>query len=295
MKKKILCAALLCAVLFLTSAVAVSIRDNKSIEVTEHLTADGKLPASFEGFTIAQISDLHDESFGDGNETLLRLLSEAAPDLIAITGDISDGNRMEFEDALAFIPAVAEIAPCYFVPGNHESGIGENYRLLEDRMRECGVEILTDSYLYLSRGSDRIVLAGLQDPYFVSEHKVFGKKGYGVIREKLEKLALPREEYTILLSHRPEAFELYVEAGADLVLTGHTHGGQIRLPLIGGLVAPHQGLFPKYDAGMYEKDGTKMYISRGLGNSVVPLRVNDRPELAVFRLTAHTEKEADGQ
>ncbi|MBQ6019828.1 MAG: metallophosphoesterase [Clostridia bacterium] len=260
--------------------------------MTEHTAADASVPAAFDGFTIVQISDLHDESFGENNETLLRLLSEAKPDLIAITGDIADGNRMALEHALALIPEIVKVAPCYFAAGNHESGIGEdNYRLLEQTMNDAGVTILSDEYIYLSRGDGRIVLAGLQDPYFVSEHRVFGKKGYGVIREKLESLALPRDEYTVLLSHRPEVFELYVEYGVDLALTGHAHGGQIRLPLLGGLIAPHQGLFPKYDAGMYEKDGTQMYVNRGLGNSRLPLRINDRPEIAVIRLTNHTETE----
>ena len=286
-----------CAVIAVLAACALGLlllmlRDNKRIEVTRHTVADTAVPAAFEGLTIVQISDLHDETFGENNETLLSLIAGAQPDLIAVTGDIADGNRQDYENALALIPALTELAPCYYVAGNHEAGLLDTaFAQLETCMRECGVAVLSDSYVYLERGGERIVIAGLEDPYFVSEHRVFGKQGFAVIREKLEALALPEGEYVVLLSHRPEVFELYAEYGVGLALTGHAHGGQVRLPLIGGLIAPHQGLFPKYDAGMYEKDGTKMYVNRGLGNSRIPLRINDRPEIAVFYLTSQSETE----
>ena len=285
----ILTAVIATAVVLCLSLVMI-IRDNKRIEVTYHTVSASALPSEFNGFTIAQISDLHDATFGEGNETLLRLLSEAAPDIIAVTGDIGDSNRAEIEDALELIPELVKIAPCYFVAGNHEAGFSEeNYGKLMQCMNDAGVSVLNDEYTYITRGSAGIVLAGLQDPYFVSEHRVFGTDGFGVIRQKLAALELPEDAFTVLLSHRPEAFELYVESGVDLALTGHTHGGQVRLPWIGGLIAPHQGLFPKYDAGMYEKNSTRMYVNRGLGNSRVPLRINDRPEIAVFRLTNQSE------
>ena len=103
---------------------------------------------------------------------------------------------------------------------------------------------------------------------------------------KLEELHSEKDGFTILLSHRPELFDTYADQGMDLVLSGHAHGGQFRLPFIGGLVAPNQGLFPKYDAGIYTEDNTNMLVSRGVGNSILPFRINNRPEVILIELQA---------
>ena len=105
-----------------------------------------------------------------------------------------------------------------------------------------------------------------------------------MVRTKLNNLADTESSYIILLSHRPELFESYVSCNIDLVLSGHAHGGQFRLPFIGGLIAPDQGIFPKYDAGLFTNGSTNMIVSRGLGNSIIPIRFNNRPEVIVIEL-----------
>ncbi len=104
------------------------------------------------------------------------------------------------------------------------------------------------------------------------------------MQNKLSELMSDNDKYTLLLSHRPELFEVYVKCGADLVLSGHAHGGQFRLPFVGGLVAPNQGLFPEYDAGLYTEGNTNMVVSRGVGNSILPFRFNNRPEVILIEL-----------
>ena len=125
---------------------------------------------------------------------------------------------------------------------------------------------------------------GIEDPDF---YNVIGSEAEKeTARSNIEKLQYTEDDFSLLLSHRPELFDVYVEEEVDLVLTGHAHGGQFRLPVIGGLVAPNQGLFPKYDSGMFVEDDTHMIVSRGIGNSIIPLRINNPPEIVVVKLTA---------
>ena len=123
---------------------------------------------------------------------------------------------------------------------------------------------------------------GIDDPSFQEDY-LFGDSG-SVAQQAIENLQNESDGYTILLSHRPELFDLYVDTGMDLVFSGHTHGGQFRLPFIGGLVAPNQGFFPKYDAGRFSKGNTTMIVSRGVGNSIIPIRFYNRPEIVVTML-----------
>jgi len=239
-----------------------------------------KLPQAFDGFKIAQISDFHNARFGRDNSMLIGILEREKPDIIVITGDFVDINRLDIGIAVSFARQAVKIAPCYYVNGNHEAWIGEAYQELEEKLLECGVTILHDEMLFLERGSDQIQLIGVNDPDFL--YKV-NKDQYGIVDSKLKAMHLP-EGYKLLLSHRPELFGAYVDNGIDLALTGHAHGGQFRLPFIGGLIAPNQGLFPRYDAGLFVKDGSSMVVSRGIGNSVIPIRINNRPEIVIVNL-----------
>lgn len=240
---------------------------NTAIEVNEWIIESPEIPAGFDGFRIAQISDLHNAEFGEGNQKLLDLLESAEPDIIVITGDMIDSRNTDVEVALAFVEAALEIAPCYYVSGNHESRVPE-WEALRAGLIDAGVIVLEEEAVTLERGGDAVTLVGVQDPTF---HRNFDGELYG----------LAGEGYTILLSHRPEKLELYARFGFDLVFSGHAHGGQVRIPFVGGLVAPHQGFFPDYDSGLYQRNGTAMLVSRGLGNSIIPLRINNRPEIIV--------------
>jgi predicted MPP superfamily phosphohydrolase len=184
-----------------------------------------------------------------------------------------DSRNTDVEIALAFAAEAVRIAPCYYVTGNHEARIPAAFRELRQGLAELGVTVLQNESLLLERAGETITLIGVDDPQF---------RGSTMDR-KLAELVW-REDFTVLLSHRPELFETYVQSGADLVLSGHAHGGQFRLPFLGGVYAPDQGLFPAYDAGLFVEGDTQMVVSRGIGNSIFPLRFNNPPELILVTL-----------
>ena len=145
-----------------------------------------------------------------------------------------------------------------------------------------GIVVLVDERLEIQRLGEKIAVIGVNDPSFETNY-LFGDAA-AVLRLKLQEYK-NEDTYTVLLSHRPELLETYAQCGVDLVLSGHVHGGQVRIPFVGGLVAPNQGLFPKYDAGMFIKENTTMIVSRGIGNSIIPIRVNNRPEVILIELS----------
>lgn len=252
---------------------------NSSPAATQVTVASGALPEAFEGFKIAHVSDLHNAVFGRKNEKLLSLIRAAEPDIIAITGDLIDSRHTDIDSALAFVEAAAEIAPVYYVTGNHESRL--DFDEIEPRLIAAGARVLRNEAEDIGRGGERIRLAGIDDPSFIRTGETAEERAAA----ELEQLGDGGGTFTVLLAHRPELVEVYAEYGAGLVLSGHAHGGQVRLPLLGGLYAPGQGLLPEYDSGLYSLGETQMVVSRGLGNSVAPLRVNNRPELVIVTLS----------
>ena len=254
---------------------------NTALEINEYKIVSNSVPQNFHGFRIAQVSDLHNAEFGEGNSKLLELLSQTEPDIIVLTGDLIDSRQTDIKIALAFARKAMKIAPVYFVSGNHEARVSE-YEGLKMGLAEAGVIVLENQIVEITREGDSITLMGIDDPSF-QESYLFGD-AEGVTKQAIESLQRESDGYTILLSHRPELFDLYVETEMDLVFSGHAHGGQFRLPFIGGLVAPNQGFFPKYDAGLFSEENTTMIVSRGVGNSIVPLRFNNRPEIIVVML-----------
>lgn len=253
---------------------------NRAVMVHTISVTDQRLPQEFEGFRIAQISDLHNEVFGTGNGELLTLLAGTRPDIIIITGDLIDSRRTDVSAALEFVRGAVEIAPVYYVAGNHESRIPEEFWMLERCMENLGVSVLRGERTLLTREGAAIALIGVDDPTFQDKDSA---NWPGMVEEELGKL---REEglYSILLIHRPELLETYARAGMNLVFSGHAHGGQVRIPFVGGVIAPNQGFFPQYDGGLYTMGDTQLVVSRGLGNSLCPLRVNNRPEIVLAEL-----------
>lgn len=266
-KKKLVCIA--AAFLF---ALWV-IWGNFALEVNEYVIRSEHVPDAFSGFRIVQVSDLHNAQFGEGNSKLLSLIEGAGPDIIVITGDLVDSRNTDIETALEFARAAVKIAPVYYVTGNHEARIRKFTQLIKG-LEQAGVTVLRNEKLRLERAGETITLMGVDDPSFQLRS----------MDAVLEGLAEGSDGFTVLLSHRPELFDIYVERGVDLVFTGHAHGGQFRLPFVGGLAAPNQGLFPEYDAGLYRSGTTNMLVSRGIGNSIIPVRFNNRPELILVEL-----------
>lgn len=272
----------------LTAAIAVLIYlllwiiwSNQALEVHEFQINSDQIPESFTGFRIAQVSDLHNAEFGEGNSNLIELLAQTNPDIIVLTGDLIDSRRTDVKIALDFARQALAIAPVYYVSGNHEARVSE-YWELKTGLTEIGVVILENDRIELARAGEQITLMGIQDPSF-RESYLYGDSE-SIVMQAINALQNESDGYTILLSHRPERFETYVDAGVDLVFSGHAHGGQFRLPFIGGVVAPNQGLFPEYDAGLFSKENTNMIVSRGVGNSIIPIRFNNRPEIVVVTL-----------
>ena len=273
--------AVVAAILF--ALIAWIIWGNTALELNTYTISSSKLPQSFDGYRIAHVSDLHNAEMGKNNEKLLTMLRDADPDMIAITGDLVDSRNTDIEVALQFVREAVKIAPCYYVTGNHEARISE-YDELKAGMEAAGVTVLEDVRTKISMEGETITLIGVNDPSYQTDY-LFGDSET-VMNTKLEELHTENDGFTILLSHRPELFDTYVDQDIDLVLSGHSHGGQFRLPFIGGLVAPNQGLFPEYDAGIYTEDNTNMLISRGVGNSILPFRINNRPEVILIELQA---------
>ena len=256
---------------------------NTALELNTYTISSSKLPQSFDGYRIAHVSDLHNTEMGKDNEKLLVMLRDADPDMIAITGDLIDSRNTDIEVALQFIREAVKIAPCYYVTGNHEARVNE-YGELKAGMEAAGVTVLEDAKFEISIDGETIMLIGVNDPSYQTDY-LFGDSET-VMDTKLEELHTEDDVFTILLSHRPELFDIYADHGMDLILSGHAHGGQFRLPFIGGLVAPNQGLFPEYDAGIYTEGNTNMLVSRGIGNSILPFRINNRPEVILIELQA---------
>ncbi|WP_166705423.1 metallophosphoesterase [Bacillus albus] len=271
-------------ILFIAIIVGFSIFlyvQNNLISITEVNIKSSKIPSTFKGFKILQISDLHNKKFGNNQETLIQKVKGENPDVIVITGDLIDSKSYDAEVSMELIRELVMEYPIYFVTGNHEKWSGK-YNDLEKELKKHHVTILRNEHVTIHKGKQKINLLGIDDPAFVTGNRDEGN----VVKDEIlkAKFEMKPDTYNVLLSHRPEFLAEYANEKIDLVLSGHAHGGQVRLPFIGGLVAPNQGLFPTYTASLYEKQNTSMVVSRGLGNSVIPQRIFNRPELVVVQL-----------
>lgn len=276
-----------CAVLLAAGLLALIlwiVWGNTALTVDTYVISSDRIPSGLHGFRIAQISDLHNAVFGKNNEELLQMLSECEPNIIAITGDLVDAGHSDIDVAFEFARGAVQIADTYYVSGNHEARLPQ-YVNLKEGLESIGVVVLEDMALQIEYCGEEVTLMGLSDPNFTINGDIFGEVP-AMVEAKLRKLTKDENSYRILLSHRPELFEAYVNCGVDLVLSGHAHGGQFRLPFIGGLIAPNQGFFPKYDSGLYIEGNTVMAVSRGIGNSIIPFRINNRPEIVLLELYA---------
>ncbi|MEY8320580.1 metallophosphoesterase [Lachnospiraceae bacterium 46-61] len=246
---------------------------NNGIMITKYQYQNSKIPKSFCGYRILQISDLQNKIFGKHHKKLVSIIQKQCPDCIVITGDLLDRNRTNVSSAIELIRQIVNIAPVYYVSGNHEHQSGK-YQDLIALLEQCGVFVLENNKQIITKQKESIAILGIKDKSVNSNYQ----KALSVLT-KMEK-----ESIQILLSHRPELLDIYSQYDIDLVLTGHAHGGQIRIPFVGGIFAPHQGFFPKYTNGVHTKNNTTMIISRGLGNSTFPFRINNRIELLVIKL-----------
>lgn len=280
MKKKIV--RILVVILFLWAFLEVN---NSLLQTTDYEIESERIPVAFDGLKIVQVSDLHDAQFGDNQSRLAKKIKKLDPDFVFLTGDFIDSRRYDLQNSLDFVEQIIDFTEVFYVLGNHEVAVNEVGEIT-DALSSLGVHVLRNQAITIEKNNEKIAIAGVDDPLMRAQ-----SLPEDVMVEMLgEALStVPDETYTLLLSHRPEIFDVYVNDQVDLVFSGHAHGGQIRIPGIGGLIAPGQGLFPTYTAGKHEQGQTTMLVSRGLGNSLFPFRIFNLPELVV--VTLRTSKE----
>lgn len=252
--------------------------ENTSLQIAHFDPVFTDLPAGFDGCRIVVLSDLHGAEFGADNQELFQAVADQSPEYIFYLGDLEDkyrGPQPGYAEAVA--AGLTAIAPTYYVTGNHEWAIGDVPELKE-RLAAQGVTVLSNSFVTLERNGDTVVLAGIDDPNGYADQKPPETVA-------AEVYAAYGDPFWLLLAHRNDRFqEQYSLLGADLVLSGHGHGGIIRLPFTDGLLSTNRTLFPSYTAGLYEENGSALFVTRGLGNSGPSFRLWNRPEVAVVTL-----------
>jgi len=276
-KKKIL----LSVAVLISVFICLCFWQTNSIVITYSEYINVKMPPSFEGFKIAHISDLHNKKFGENQEKLLNKVKSVSPEMIVISGDLIDRRKYDLDIAMTFIKGAVDIAPVYYVSGNHEAWSGK-YGSIKEKLTDAGVIVLDNTEFELTKDDDSIQIMGLSDPDFLTSDYMDGTDTREISQQL--KIWSSNENFKILLSHRPELFDLYTENNMDLIFSGHAHGGQFRIPGVGGLIAPDQGFFPEYTSGSYNNGKSTMFVSRGLGNSIIPIRIFNRPEIVVVIL-----------
>lgn len=233
------------------------------------------LPPQFDGLRVAELSDLHGRSFGKNNVRLLRALQKARPDMICICGDLFD-EKTDLSMLEPLLTGLTDIAPVYYVTGNHEWQV-KNLREILQKMRAWGVTVLENEERVLFRGGAEMVVAGVHDPCGPYDMKTPA----ALVRELR---SAQGNDFILMLSHRNDELAMWSQLGVQLVLSGHCHGGVVRLPFVGGVFGTRRELFPEYDAGVYRQDGTTLFVSRGLGYTNVHFRLFNRPHVPIMIL-----------
>lgn len=272
-------------------ALLTVIISNRFVAVTDYTVESKKLPPAFDGYKIAVIADLHNTSFGQDNKALLKRLKNSDPDIVLLAGDMVSTSDTDYSVFFSLAEKIAAEYDTYFVVGNHEQALGDNrVSLFCQSVESLGVKVLDNQKVALERGKDSIDLYGMwfNLRYYAdrSENASEEEQGYFFNTEAMTEIlgSCDNKRYNILLTHNPVYFEAYASWGADLTLSGHIHGGMIRLPFLGGIYSPEKIYFPKYDAGIFNDDGKSMVVSRGLGNGNLGFRLFNCPELVIVTL-----------
>lgn len=272
------CLTALIILALIAAAAAFLIKDSREdLEISRYEVASQKLPASFDGFKIVQLSDLHGAEFGEDGMELVEKVKELEPDIIALTGDfVTDEGDLAAVEKLA--ARLVKLCPVYFVSGNHEFGSGLAVKV-RNILERAGVKYLSNEYLTISRGEDGILLGGVEDPLAYAD-----MLSPDELAQKMNDAA--PDAFKILLGHRNYWMTEYPELPVDLIFCGHAHGGLIRIPGVGGLIGTDRRLFPDFDAGQFNNGRYTLIVSRGLGNSVPIPRVFNRPEIVCVELSS---------
>lgn len=287
-------------IIFIILAVSViwNIYWNGTIVVHTYVHNSQNFPEAFKGFRMVQLTDIHSVRNEAQGQLIYEKTASQNPDIICITGDLVDSKYYAVHGAegenltLKLIKQLVELAPVYYVYGNHEM------ILLDDPQRNtfrvalenAGVNIINNEAVILEKENEeaKIYIAGIQDPSTLYKDLNFAY--YDTNAERMEAMldevmqGVEEEDFLILLSHRPEYLELYDQYEIDICLSGHAHGGQFRIPFIGGVYAPGQGFWPRYTVGVYKTEDLELYVGTGIGNSVIPVRIFNPPEILTIVL-----------
>lgn len=268
------------------AAVAALLYWNNVIRVVRYEFESKKLPKEFDGFKIAHVSDFHNKYYGKDAHRVADKIAAEKPDIIVISGDMIQTERMK--NALALTGSLVKIAPVYYVSGNHEKYV-ETYKDFRQRMVEQGVTVLKNECRTVEYGGASINIGGVQDPRFYAGRR---DERIELFYDNVKKAVKPNC-FNLLVSHRPEFMKAYVEAGVDLALTGHAHAGQVRLPFKGAIFTPGERFHPHYIVGRYDEQGTCMIVSGGLGSSNPVPRILNRPQLLFETLKSVSASEGE--
>ncbi|BCJ94219.1 phosphohydrolase [Anaerocolumna cellulosilytica] len=272
--------------------IIIIIISNTVVVVDKYNVIAGNVPSAFDGFKVVQLSDLHSKEFGRENGTLLKKIAKINPDIIVMTGDMVNSTDTEFSIFLTFAKKLAENYPVYYIVGNHEQALSkQNLAFIYNELKSYGVNVLDNEMAVIEKDDAKINIYGMwfnlryysdqtsayvldnPDIYYFAEdtmRKILGECG--------------RESFNILLTHNPVFFDTYSKWGADLTLSGHIHGGMVRIPFIGGIYSPEKTFFPKYDEGLFEENDKRMIVSRGIGNGSLGFRFLNCPQIVEITL-----------
>lgn len=274
--------------------------ENFNLQVTNYKISSNRIPNAFDGVRFVVLADLHNNSFGRGNERLIKEINKANPKFIVIAGDLIVGKEhCDYTVALSLMEKLSKQYPIYYGFGNHEQRImeggdhcDENFNSYIHKLKNMGVHLINNetSTIYL-KVEGKEIRKEKEDGIKITSVEI-GKEYFKKFKktdmetEYLQNLVgIPDNKcYNILIAHNPIYFKTYINWGVDLVLSGHLHGGIARLPWLGGVISPQYELFPKYDAGEFHENGQTMLVSRGLGTHTIKLRAFNRPELMVVTL-----------
>lgn len=272
------CLTALIILALIAVAAAFLIKDSREdLEISRYEVNSKKLPESFDGFKIVQLSDLHGAEFGEDGMELVDKVGSLEPDMIALTGDfVTDEGDLAAVEKLA--ARLVKLCPVYFVSGNHEFGSGLAVKV-RNILERAGVKYLSNEYLTINRGDDEILLGGVEDPLAYAD-----MLSPDELAQKMNDAA--PDAFKILLGHRNYWMTEYPELPVDLIFCGHAHGGLIRIPGVGGLIGTDRRLFPDFDAGQFNNGRYTLIVSRGLGNSVPIPRIFNRPEIVCVELSS---------
>lgn len=281
---------MLAALIFVLVALVVFHLETKRFVVRKYTITSKKLPKAFHGTKIALISDLHNVEYGKGNQRLLDTIDKEKPEYILVAGDMLVAKAGEdFSAAIAFLKAVSAKYPVYYSYGNHECRLKEKKVIYKDMagkynqaVSKLPLFLLHNQSAEIKKGSASIRVYGLE----IGMEYYYKFKPYKMTGIYLNKRLGKKnpEEFSILIAHNPCFFPAYAEWGADLVVSGHNHGGIAHVPLLGGLVDPNLRLFPKYDRGFFKEKDSQMVLSAGTGSHKPNFRAFNPPELSIIKL-----------